>query len=147
MPTSFMEHLVVPVADAEDARITATALESMNYGQVTAVHVVEKADGVPDKLPVEQAEARAEAAVATFQDVLPDADARITYGTDVVEAIDEVAGDEGATAVAFRPRDGNRIVQLLSGDHALRLMTEPDRPVIAFEGATARDSTGTEEGR
>ncbi|ELY82892.1 universal stress protein [Natrinema gari] len=124
-------HLVVPVANAEDARATATALEECPYNRITVVHVVEKGGGVPDKIPLEQARSRAEDSFAAFREIVPNVETEITYATDVVKAINELAVELEVDAIAFRPRGGNRIVQLLAGDKALRLVTEAELPVIA----------------
>jgi len=132
MPESLTGHLVVPVDDAEDAHATATALQAYAVEKVTAVHVVEKGGGTPDTIPLEQAEQRAEEAFEAFVDVIPGAETEITYHTDVVEGVFDVAADRGATAIAFHPRGGSRLTQFLSGDTALRLITDADRPVIAL---------------
>ncbi|AWB27025.1 universal stress protein [Halococcoides cellulosivorans] len=132
MTRSLTGHVCVPVANVEDARETARALDEYAIDRVTVAHVVEKSGGAPDKLPLEEAEDRAQEAIEAFQETYPEADYEITYGTDVVEAIVETAGSIGASAIAFHPRGGSRVVQFLAGDKALRLVTDADRPVIAL---------------
>lgn len=135
MSRSFTDSIVVPVATVEDARATATALEPYELGQVTVLHVVEKGEGVPDKTPVEQSETVAAEAFAAFKERFPRAETETTYRRDVVAGIIEVASERDASAIVFRPRGGARIVQFLSGDRSLRLITEADRPVIALPDA------------
>lgn len=135
MPQILTEHLVVPVANEEDARTTAQALDSYEFDRVSVVHVIEKRDGGPDAIPLEQAEQQARDAFAAFREVIPSAEAELTSGSDVVASIVDVAADVEASAIAFRPRGGSRIVQFLSGDTALKLITESDRPVIALPEA------------
>lgn len=132
MPESLTEHLVVPVANEEDARETARVLDAYEHDRVTVVHVIEKGGGVPDKLPVEQAEQRAADAFAAFRGIIPEADTEIAYRRDTVGAILDVAADVGASAIAFRPRGASRVVRFISGDTALKLVTDADRPVIAL---------------
>lgn len=132
MPIDITDHVVVPVADEEDARTTAELLDSYRVGQITILHVVEKGEGVPDKTPVEQSEQVAEAAFDAFRAFFPEADSEVTYRRDIVEAINEVATDVDATAIVFRPRGGSRILQFLAGDLALKLVSEADRPVVAL---------------
>ncbi|MFC6975496.1 universal stress protein [Halomicroarcula sp. GCM10025709] len=64
--------------------------------------------------------------------VLGDIETEIYYGTDVVETIFEAAADHDATAVVVTPRGGSRFVQLITGDVALRLITENDHPVVVL---------------
>ena len=132
MSKSFTESVVVPVADESDARKTASALEPYELDHVTVLHVVEKGEGVPDKTPVAQSESVAEDAFATFRESFPDADDALAYRRDVVAGIIDVATEQDASAIAFRPREQGRIVRFLTGSHSLRLITESPIPVIAL---------------
>lgn len=132
MTKNITSHIVVPIASEEDARKTAQLLETYDYGRITAVHVIEKGGGAPDKLSLEQAEQRAEEAFAAFHEIIPDAEVEEVYRHDVVQGILDAANDADASAIVFRPRGGNRILQFLSGDTTLKLMTKADRPVIAI---------------
>ncbi|GGC70839.1 universal stress protein [Haloferax sulfurifontis] len=139
MSEKITKHLVVPVANEEDARETARILDTYEYGQVTVVHIIEKGEGVPDKLPLEQAEQRASNAFGAFRGFIPEIDTETAYSRNVVTAIIDVAADVNASAIAFRPRGGNRLVQFLSGDTALKLITDADRPVIALPEETKNE--------
>ena len=134
-----LAHVLVPVANEADALATARALEPYDPGRVTALHVVEKGGGVPDKTPVEQSEELAEASYAAVRTVFPEADDHTAYARDVVGAIFEAAAEVDASAVAYRSRGGNRLLQFLSGDRSLRLVTEADRPVVALPGDSDGD--------
>lgn len=127
-----LSHVLAPVANVEDARATARALESRDVGTVTVMHVVEKGGGAPDKTPVEQSEEIAAAAFDAFRETFPDARDHVAYDRNVVEAIHRAAEELDASAIAVRPRGGSRIVQFLAGDRALRLVTGTDRPVVAL---------------
>jgi nucleotide-binding universal stress UspA family protein len=140
MSQSLTAHLVVPVANADDAQATARSLREYPHGEVTVVHVVEKTGGAPDKLSLEQAEQLAEESFVAFQEVMPDVEAELVYDEDVVEGIVDLAVAVDGSAIAFRPRGGSRLVQLLAGDRALKLVTKPDLPVIALTDTDAEDS-------
>jgi nucleotide-binding universal stress UspA family protein len=127
-----LAHVLLPVANEEDARATAMKLEPYQPEHVTALHVVEKGGGVPDKTPVEQSEELAEESYAAVRRIFPDADDHTAYARDVVGAIFEAADEVEATAIAYRSRGGNRLMQYLSGDLSLKLVTNADRPVIAL---------------
>lgn len=131
---SLLDSVVVPVADPDDAATTASALDAadLDPGAIVVVYVVEKAGGAPDRTSVEQSEAHAEETFGAFEDVHPDAGTDVRYATDVVDGVFAAAADHDATAVAFLPRPGGRLVRFLTGDHALKLVTENDRPVIAL---------------
>jgi len=132
--TDLLARVVVPVADEDDAAATCRALAGYldADSRVVAVHVIEKAGGAPDKASVEQRELEAEDVFAVVRDRLPDAEAEIRYGTDVADTIFAAAADHDATSIAFTPRGGSRWVRLLTGDVALNLVTETDRPVIVL---------------
>ncbi|MFW5950416.1 MAG: universal stress protein [archaeon] len=134
-----LEHVLLPVANEDDALQTARALEPYAPDHVTATHVVEKGEGVPDKTPVEQSEEIAAESYEAVRTVFPDAETHTVYRRDVVEGIFEAAEAVDASAVAFQSRGGNRLVQFLSGDRTLQMVTEADRPVIALP----RETEGT----
>lgn len=142
--TDVFQRVVMPVADPEDAETTARAFQEYapDCEQVVAVHVIEKAGGAPDKASVEQ---REEYAAEQFEHVheqlddLTDVDTEVLYGTDVAEAIFAAAGDHEATSIVMNPRGGSRFLQLLTGDVALDLITETDRPVIVLPDGSTDD--------
>ncbi|AEM58907.1 universal stress protein (plasmid) [Haloarcula hispanica N601] len=127
-----LAHVLLPVAHEADALATATALEPYGPANVTALHVVEKGGGVPDKTPVEQSEELAEEAYAAVRSVFPNTGEHTAYGRDVVEKIFEAADEVDASAIAYRSRGGNRLMQFLSGDISVKLVTQANRPVIAL---------------
>lgn len=132
MPENFTRHVIVPVANEPDAAATASLLEPYTFERITVLHVVEKGEGVADKTPVEQSEQVAAAAFEAFRQTFPDAETETAYRRDIVEGILDAADAVDASAIAFRPRGGSRIIQWLAGDRSLRLVTEADRPVISI---------------
>jgi len=127
-----LAHVLLPVAHEEDALATAMALEPYDPEHVTTLHVVEKGEGVPDKTPVEQSEELAAESYAAVRRVFPDADDHTAYARDIVGAIFDAADEVNASAVAYRSRGGNRVMQFLSGDLSLKLVTKAPLPVIAL---------------
>ncbi|KZX48499.1 universal stress protein [Haloarcula sp. K1] len=137
--TDILAHVLLPVANEDDGLTTATALEPYEPEQVTALHVVEKGEGVPDKTPVEQSEELAAESYAAVRTVFPDADDHTAYARDVVEAIFDVAEEVEASAIAYRSRGGGRLMQFLSGDLSLKLVTNAEVPVIALPQADSKE--------
>lgn len=130
--SDLVSHLLVPVANEDDARATAEALQPLSPGRISVLHVVEKRKGGPDKTPIEQSEVVARDSFSAFHEYFPSAEEMIDYRSDVVAAIIEAASACEASAIAFHPRGGSRVVQFLAGDRALRLINESDRPVISL---------------
>lgn len=133
-----LAHVLVPVANKEDAEKTAKALAPYEPDHITVLHVVEKGKGVPDKTPVEQSEEIAAASFRAIRDVFPDAEEHTAYARDIVGAIFDAADEVDASAIAYRSRGGGRIMQFLSGDLTIKLVTQAERPVIALP----RDRSG-----
>ena len=136
---NILGHVLLPVANEADALATATALEPYQPEHVIALHVVEKGGGVPDKTPVEQSEELAAESYAAVRTVFPDADDHTAYARNVVEAIFDAADEVGASAIAYRSRGGGRLMQFLSGDLSLKLVTNAAIPVIALPQTEANE--------
>ncbi|MCU4798902.1 universal stress protein [Halobacteria archaeon HArc-gm2] len=130
--TDVFDRVLLPVAEETDAATTAAAVEPYLDGEIIAVNVVEKAGGAPDKASVEQLELEAEAAFDALRERLGDIETEIRYGTDVADTIFAAAEDHDVSSIVITPRGGNRLVQLLTGDVALTLVTESDRPVVVL---------------
>lgn len=131
--------VLLPLASEADAERTVRALRTtFSPDRVVLVHVVEKAGGAPDKASVEQREAFAADVFDVARDELADLDTdvetRILYGTDVPETVFETAADVDADLVVFSPREASRLSRFLSGDTALGLITDCDRPVLVLPG-------------
>ena len=133
-------HVLVPLANEEDARRTARALRPYAPRQITLLYVVEKAGGAPDKLSPEQAKTIGQEAFAAFDEILMSDDERLAFGTDITETIFDVAVEEDASVIAFSSRGGGRIVRWLTGDLALSLTTENAIPVLALPQEDPEDA-------
>lgn len=136
MPTSLLETVLLPLASPEDAEATCEAVVPYlaDGGRVIAVHVIEKAGGAPDKASVEQREGRAEEIFETvterFAGTEIDVETQLLYGTDVAQTIIDAAGDRDASAIVITPRTASRWTRLLTGDVALTLLSNTDRPLL-----------------
>lgn len=119
MAQSLFSRVVVPAASEDDAAATAGAL--LRYGDgsprtVIAVHVIEKADGAPDKASIEQRELAAKEMFQIvrerFQGIDIDLQTEFLYKTDVGDAIIEAVHDLDARAIVFTPR-GKPLVETI----------------------------------
>ncbi|PSP98108.1 universal stress protein [Halobacteriales archaeon QS_4_70_19] len=140
MGRSLTAYSTIPVANEDDARATVKALEEYSHAKVTLVHVVEKAGGAPDKLSLERVEGLADESFAAFREIVPDVETELVYDESVVQAISDLAVAVDASAIAFRPRGCSRLVQLLAGDRASRLVTESELPVLALTNTDGEGS-------
>lgn len=138
MTLTFDGTVIVPAANPDDGRRTAMALSPLLEpgSHAIVVYVIEKADGAPDKTAVEQSEEHAEDVFAETTAALEGAGGTVKtgiyYGEDVIRTIFEAAGEHEADAVVFVPREDNRLVELLTGDLARRLVKEATVPVVAL---------------
>jgi nucleotide-binding universal stress UspA family protein len=132
--TDLFDRVLLPIANEADAEATVRAIDGHfdDDTAVVAIHVVEKAGGAPDKASVEQREQEAEDAFEVVRAALGDVETEIYYGTDVSETIFKAADDHDVTSIVVTPRGGGRLVRLLTGDVALDLVTESDRPVVVL---------------
>ncbi len=149
-PTRPFSFAVVPVASPADSAATGAAVARYAgaIDRVLGVNVVETGGGAPD-VSVEQAEERAEEALAALAAPLSEAgvavETEVYYGTDVVETLVEAVGETGADVVVFTPREGGRLLRLLSGNLGDRLVHESDVPVLAVPKTEQRNDAGTDE--
>jgi len=146
--TDLFDRVLLPVADPEDARATCEALASHEVGRARAIHVIEKGGGTMDKASVEQREEYAAEVFDVVEATLPDefdVETEVVFGTDVAEAVFEAADDFDATSIVITPRSGNRWIRLLTGDVALSLVTETDRPVVVLPDVETADESDTHD--
>lgn len=144
--TDLFDRVVLPVASPEDARATCRAVRPYLSGEAVAVHVIEKAGGAPDKASVEQREEYAAEVFDAVRECLADTrvETDVRYGTDVAETIFEAASDHDASAIVITPRGGSRWIRLLTGDVALDIVTQSDRPVVVLPDV--EEASGDGEG-
>ncbi|MDG5761873.1 universal stress protein [Natronococcus sp. A-GB1] len=131
------QHVLVPVAEEKDARTTCSALRPFLEGteRVTAVHIIEKGGGAPDKAPLEKRREDASNFLAIVDSTLSSSiavDTRTVFATDMVPALFSEAADVGADAIVFRARGGSRINRILAGNITTNLVTNPTVPVVSL---------------
>ena len=136
-----LRRVVVPVANEGDAVRTCSALVPRlrdHDSDVIVVHVIEKAGGYMDKAPLrarqEQAGRIFDIVRREFVSAELEVEAKLLYGTDVVETILGAADDLDASAIVLTPREGTgrreRLRSLLAGDVGYRLLKNERHPVV-----------------
>ena len=139
MTNSFLQRVLVPIANPDDATAPTAApapyVDAAN-SLVIAVHVIEKAGGAPDKASVEQRELVAQDIFTTVTNGLTDTEATIEtqclYGTDIAAILIEATHDNNASAIVFTPRGASRWKKLLAGDVTHNLLNSSDVPILVF---------------
>lgn len=146
MTRTFTETVVIPLASPKDAKRTADAV--VPYldpppDHVLAITVVEKTEGGIDKAPLEQMTDRAEETLGIVAERFDEAgvpiETRVLYGENVIETILDAAREADASSIVMTPRNASRWVKLLSGDTALSLMMNTDRPLIVVPDPEGTD--------
>ena len=138
MSTPDFTHLLVPVANMDDAERTCDALdEYLDSGvqTITIVHVIEQTEGYMDTASPEALEQEAEKIFGYVENYFedgPEIQRELRYGTDAIEEIVAAADDLGVSAIGFSPRPKGRLQQLLTDNTSYRLITESPQPVVAF---------------
>ncbi|MFW5917920.1 MAG: universal stress protein [Haloferacaceae archaeon] len=144
--TRLLERPLVPVASVEDAERTRRALVPFlaEVDSLVSLHVVEEAGGPSTPDAAEQREAIADEIQQVLQGLPEDADVALTVETRTVHGGDPVArilgaADEAeATAIAFTPRPGGRIVRFVSGNMTGKLVTNGRHPVVTLPAREER---------
>lgn len=138
METLDFAHLLVPMANLEDAKRTCSQLEEYldpSVETLTIVHVIEHTEGYLDPTSPEALEEEAEkifAYVESYFEDGPEVTRELRYGTDTIEEIVAAAEELDVSAIGFSPRPKNRLEQLLTENTSYRLVTESHSPVVAF---------------
>lgn len=121
MTDTLLSHLLVPIANEDDATTTCEGLESyLDRGveTVTVVHGIEKAAGYMDEAPLGGREQQAENVFALVEDYFEDgSDVRrvLRYGTDVIDELVAAANEADVSAIGFTPRPGGTDTRIHHG--------------------------------
>lgn len=153
MTEPLLGRVIVPVASEMDAERTCNAVLPhlhQTKGEVHVVHVIEHTEGYLDTASVEQLEEEAErifaAARETFQAAgFSSFETHLTYGADVVEAVYDMCEELDVDAVVFVTRRTSRWKRMLSGDVALKLITENPYPAIVLPEVDPDTASAPEE--
>lgn len=132
------DRVIIPLASETDAEETCAIIREYvePVGEIVLAHVIEKAQGAPDKASLEQ---RQEHAHRIFQIGMQrlepagwEVETELTYGPNVAEAIHELAVELDADLIALSIRPASRVVRFLAGDTAREVVSDPPCPVMAL---------------
>lgn len=131
-------HLLVPIANVEDAKRTCEELDEYldaDVERITVVFVIERTEGFMDQAPPEALKQEAEAVFSYVEEYFSDGPAvrrELRAGTDPIEEIVAAADELDVSAIGFSPRPKTRLQRLLTENGSYRLITESCHPVVAF---------------
>jgi len=141
---SLLSNVLLPVAEEADARRTAAQLDKYDPGEITALYVIKKGSG-PSATPVSKSGERGAEAFAAVREYFSDIAMETVFSDDIVATILEHGEEIDASAIVFSSRGGNRLLQFLTGDKTLKLVTKADRPVVTIPAdAVEKRATSTE---
>lgn len=138
MTEAMLTHLLVPIANVEDAERTCENLErhlDPDVERITVVFVIEQTEGYMDAASPEALKQEADQVFSYVEDYFseaPEIRRELRAGTDAVEEIVAAADELGASAIGFSPRPKTRLHRLLGENSSYRLITESDHPVVVF---------------
>jgi nucleotide-binding universal stress UspA family protein len=150
MTSEFMAHIVVPIANEEDAIETCDSLNQIidSVEFLTVVHVIEKTEGYIDKAPLEARQEQAERVFSIVEDRFADGPPirrELRYGASIVDEILAAAREGSATAIGFATKPSGKLQRMLSGNDSYRLITESEQPVIVFSRLASDGETSTRD--
>lgn len=135
---NLLKHVLVLVANEDDARRTARALGGYEPTPITALHDI-KEGSVPDQPPVEDSKTLTVESVDVVRVKSPTTDEQPAYSHDNVAANTERAEESETSAIDHRSRGGGQLTHSPFGGFSLNSVVQPDRLGIA---PPWRDTTG-----
>lgn len=133
-----IDTIALPLVSEVDAKASCHALQPFlsSRTEVIVVHVIQKAGGGIDPVPLDLRKDQATQIFEKCSHVLArdvkTITTTITFKTDIVEGIREPVRDYDADIIAFTPRGASRIRKLVSEDTAFKLVHRAERPVLVI---------------
>lgn len=134
-----IDHILLPLATKRDAKESCAALApylTVPESSIVALHIIEKRSGFIDKAPLAAQEERAEEIFEIVKDEFADenviVESDLRYSPNVLNGILSAANDNQVDTIVFRPRNTSRLLKLLSGDQALKLLMNSSYPIFVL---------------
>lgn len=138
MTDSPVNHLLVPIANLEDAKRTCEELDQSIDSEIeiiTVVFVIEQTKGYIDPAPPAALKQEAEQVFSYVEEYFVDGPViqrELRSGTDAVSEIIAAADEYDVSSIGFSPRPKTKLQRLLTENSSYRLITESHHPVIVF---------------